>query len=62
VTGPEIAGTIAGPYEGRRLLGSWTASVGEDDLHEGELIGHYERRSELGGYFFGVWSDCTEVE
>jgi hypothetical protein len=62
VTGPEIEGTVEGPYEGRRLHGSWTATVGGEAVHEGEIIGRHERRNDLGGYFFGVWTDCMAAE
>jgi hypothetical protein len=59
VAGPEIDGTVEGPYAQGRFDGSWTAVVGEDGkVHDGELVGHYERRNAYGGYFFGVWTDC----
>jgi hypothetical protein len=63
VAGPEIDGTVAGPYASGVFDGAWTATVTEDGkVHDGELIGHYERRNSYGGYFFGVWADCGPAE
>ncbi len=63
VAGPDVDGTVDGPYAEGRFDGSWTATVGEDGkVHDGELVGRYERRNSYGGYFFGVWADCGPVE
>jgi hypothetical protein len=63
VTGPEIEGTLEGPYRDGWFDGSWAATLGAAQVpHEGDLIGRYERRNETGGYFFGVWDDCTTAE
>jgi len=63
VAGPEIDGTITGPYAGGVFHGTWSATVSEDGkVHDGELVGHYERRNSYGGYFFGVWTDCGPTE
>jgi hypothetical protein len=62
VAGPDIEGTVEGPYDGRRLDGAWTATVGGDEVHEGEIIGRFERRNDVGGYFFGVWTNCVDAE
>ncbi len=52
-------GSISGEYSDGLFLGDW-AEVSEDGSlgAEGEMIGRYERRNDLGGYFFGVWGQC----
>jgi hypothetical protein len=63
VAGPEIDGTVDGPYQTGLFDGTWSATVNEDGkVHDGELVGHYERRNSYGGYFFGVWTDCGPTQ
>jgi len=53
------SGTIEGRYGDDYFLGTWVV-VGDDGAAgpEGDFGGYYERRNELGGYFFGLWGDC----
>ena len=52
-------GTITGEYDEGLFLGDW-AELDADGTQgsTGEMIGRYESRNELGGYFFGVWGQC----
>lgn len=60
VSGDQLTGRVAGPYEDRWFFGQWTADRGaHPELHAGEIVGRYQRRNETGGYFFGVWTECT---
>ncbi len=56
-------GNISGEYADGLFLGDWveldgTDATGAVPLSEGEMIGRYERRNEMGGYFFGLWGQC----
>ena len=53
------AGTLEGSYDDGLVLGAWAETDGDGAvLSTGELIGRYERRNEVGGYFFGLWGRC----
>jgi hypothetical protein len=50
----DVDGELLGTYSSGHFEGDWVTTNG----HSGELRGQYERRNELGGYFFGVWTEC----
>ena len=49
---------VTGAYDEGVFIGRWRSESTSGRTDSGELIGHYERRNEHGGYFFGVWGHC----
>ena len=57
-TGDGVDVALTGSYGDGLFVGDWSGTDAEGVARAGELIGRYERRNDIGGYFFGVWSRC----
>ncbi|MEQ1569289.1 MAG: hypothetical protein ABMA64_26870 [Myxococcota bacterium] len=57
-TGTGVDAALVGAYADGLFQGEWTTTGAEGEVHTGELVGRYESRNEVGGYFFGVWTEC----
>ncbi len=59
--GPDLEANVIGRYKDGNFIGEWDSIDADGTAGNGELGGQYERRNEHGGYFFGLWGDCSRV-
>ena len=57
----DLMGTVAGSHQQGEFIGDWAVAVTDGATDAGQIAGLYEGRNELGGYFFGAWTDGCDL-